>query len=146
MAEHSTTPVDNDDLLPRLTTDPSQNTKTPLFEANHADRYQRQRLITQIQGRTRHSLVCYVSGSRCAIDEDDTMPFVDLLHRIPRDQELDLLLHTGGGSIDAAEKLMHMLRRHVGAAKSSDRSSRLCQECRNPHGARCGQCGNERHV
>ena len=44
------------------------------------------------------------------------MPFVDLLHNVPRDQKLDLLLHTAGGSTDTAEKLIRMLRRRVGAA------------------------------
>lgn len=92
----------------------SRNAKTPLFEASHADRYQRRDLIRDIQEQTGRALVCYVSGSRCKIDEDDTMPFVDLLHRTPSGSDLDLLLHTRGGSIDAAEKLMGMLKRHVG--------------------------------
>ncbi|MCY4496869.1 MAG: hypothetical protein OXC14_06235 [Rhodospirillaceae bacterium] len=90
------------------------NAKTPLFEANHADRYQRRDLIRDIQEQTGRTLVCYVSGSRCRIDENDTMPFVDLLHRAPANHDVDLLLHTRGGSVDAAEKLMGMLRRHVG--------------------------------
>ena len=92
-------------------------TKTPLFQANHADRYQRQSLIKRIQDRIERSLICYVSGSRCFIDEGDTMPFVDLLHNVPPNRGLDLLLHTGGGSIDTAEKLMGMMRRHVGPAE-----------------------------
>ena len=45
------------------------------------------------------------------------MPFVDLLHKVPPNQALDLLLHTGGGSIDVAEKLIGILRRHAGEAK-----------------------------
>ena len=88
--------------------------KTPLYEANHADRYQRQTLIKQIQDHTESSLICYVSGIECVVDENDTMPFVDLLHRVPANRDLDLLLHTTGGSIDAAEKLMGMMRSHVG--------------------------------
>ena len=96
---------------------PPQNSKTPLFEANHADRYQRRALIREIQQRTGRSLVCYVSGSRCRIDRNDTMPFVDLLHRVPQDGDVDLLLHTGGGSIDAAEKLMWMMKKHVDSAE-----------------------------
>ena len=96
---------------------PERATKTPLFEANHADRYQRRALIDEIQGDSQRLLVCYVAGNRCRIDESDTMPFVDLLHAAPRGRNLDLLLHTAGGSVDAAEKLMEMLRRHVGDAK-----------------------------
>ena len=93
------------------------DTRTPLFQANSAARYQRQEIIRQIQARTGHPLICYVSGSRRSVDEDDTMPFVDLLHNVPPGQGLDLLLHTGGGSIDAAEKLIRMLRSKVGEAE-----------------------------
>ena len=94
-----------------------QMRKTPLFQANSADRYQRQTMIKQIQERTERSLICCVSGRDCVIDENDTMPFVDLLHNVSAGHNLDLLLHTTGGSIDAAEKLMGMMRRHVGTAE-----------------------------
>ena len=102
-------PVNSDSSSPTTT-------KTPLFAANHSDRYQRQTLITQIQDRHKRLLICYVSGGRCIVDEHDTKPFVDLLHKVPPDRDLDLMLHTTGGSIDAAEKLMGMLRKHVGPA------------------------------
>ena len=92
-------------------------TKTPFFKANHSKRYQRQTLIKGIQERTKRILICYVSGSECAIDRDDTVPFVDLLHNVPQGRPVDLLLHTGGGDTDVAEKLMEMLRGHVGAAE-----------------------------
>jgi hypothetical protein len=91
-------------------------TKTPLFQAIHADRYQRQALIKTIQKRTENRLICYVSGNACAIDRDDTVPFVDLLHNVNPGESLDLLLHTGGGDIDAAEKLISMIRTKVGDA------------------------------
>ena len=107
-------PVNSGDLAPDPDVRAPHATKTPLFEANHAARYQRQTLISELQSKTTRSLICYVSGSQCLIDENDTMPFVDLLHRVPRDRDLDLLLHTAGGSIDVAEKLMWMLKRHVG--------------------------------
>ena len=93
-----------------------QSTKTPLFQANSAQRYQRQMLIKQIQARTKPRLVCYVSGNDCVIDADDTMPFVDLLHNVPPNEDVDLLLHTSGGSIDTAEKLVRMVRNKVGTA------------------------------
>lgn len=92
-------------------------TKTPLFQAIHAERYQRQAIIEQIQRRTGRRLICYVSGGNCAIDRDDTVPFVDLLHNVPPGENLDLLLHTGGGDIDAAEKLISMVRNRVGTAE-----------------------------
>lgn len=89
-------------------------TKTPFFQAIHAQRYQRQALIKNIQKRSGRQLICYVSGARCAIERGDTLPFVDLLHNVPPNVDLDLLLHTGGGDIDAAEKLISMVRRKVG--------------------------------
>ena len=91
-------------------------TKTPLFAANNAYRYQRQTLIRQIQDRTKRSLICYVSGSNCMIDASDTAPFVDLLHNVVPNSNLDLLLHTNGGTVDAAEKIMLMIRSHVDMA------------------------------
>lgn len=93
-----------------------QAVKTPLFEANHSDRYQRQALIRQIQESTKRVLLCFVSGEERGIDPDDTLPFVDLLHKVPSERDLDLLLHTTGGSVDAAEKLMGLMRRKVGTA------------------------------
>ena len=112
-----TTPANNSDPSSDPEGGSSKATKTPLFEANHADRYQRQTLINQIQDSTKRSLICYVSGIRCVIDVNDTMPFVDLLHKVPRDHDIDLLLHTTGGNVDVAEKLMGMMRSHVGEAK-----------------------------
>ena len=111
------TPASGGAASPDSETGSPRATKTPLYAANHASRQQRQTLIRQIRDRTGRFLICYVSGIRCVIDENDTMPFVDLLHRIPTNRDLDLLLHTTGGSIDAAEKLMGMMRRHVDSAK-----------------------------
>ena len=45
------------------------------------------------------------------------MPFVDLLHNVQKGESVELLLHTGGGSIDAAEKLIRMVRSKVGEAE-----------------------------
>ena len=95
---------------------PSGN-RTPLFQANNAARYQRQEIIKQIEARTGRRLICYVSGSKCMVDEDDTMPFVDLLHNARPGEGMELLLHTPGGSIDAAEKLIRMVRSKVGEAE-----------------------------
>ena len=90
--------------------------KTPLFEAYNAPRYQRQELIRQIQQSTQSRLICYVAGHRSSIDQDDIMPFVDLMHNVPAGEDIELLLHTTGGSADAAEKLMLMVRTKVGQA------------------------------
>ena len=113
-------PVDLDDRSPD-NADPISTTatatKTPLFQAANAARYQRQALIKQIQDRTDRLLLCYVSGNECVLDRDDTVPFVDLLHNVPVHRPVDLLLHTLGGSIDVAEKLVVMMRAHVGNAE-----------------------------
>ena len=72
--------------------------RTPLFEANSAARYQRQTSIKQIQAHTGRRLICYVSGSECMISENDTMPFVDLLHHVQPGERVELLLHTTGAA------------------------------------------------
>lgn len=88
--------------------------RTPLYRASNSPRYQRQDIIKRIQGRTERHLICYVSGSGGRIDWDDTVPFVDLLYNIPVGSCVDLLLHTLGGNLDAAEKLVRLVRRQVG--------------------------------
>ena len=108
-----TTPPNSRDISPDPESGSSQATKTPLFQANSANRYQRQTIINQIQTRTERQLICYVSGTQCQIDMDDTMPFVDLLHNVPSGIDVDLLLHTVGGSVDAAEKMIWMVRKMI---------------------------------
>ena len=90
--------------------------RTPLFRAYNEGRYQRQELIKRIQDRTQRRLICYVSGStlQCMIQADDTLPFVDLLHNVREGESLELLLHTIGGSVDVAEKLMRLARSSIG--------------------------------
>lgn len=90
--------------------------KTPVYQAMHAARYQRQSLIRSIQEQTGTRLLCYVSG-KAPVTRDDTLGIVELLHNVPRDTNIDLLLHTTGGDIDAAEKSMSLLRRAVGEGK-----------------------------
>ncbi len=94
---------------------PAYDTRTPFFKASHIERYQRQDVIRQIQDRTGTCLICYVAGSRpeCMINQNDTVPFVDLLHNIKHGDNVDLLLHTIGGSVDAAEKLIRLVRSKV---------------------------------
>ena len=94
-----------------------QSSRTPLYRAMSDDRYHRQTLIKRIQKMTGRSLICYVSGSDCMIDHNDIVPFVDLLHNLQKDKDVDFLLHTTGGRVDAAEKLIELLKDVVGAAK-----------------------------
>jgi Serine dehydrogenase proteinase len=83
--------------------------KTPMFTAMNAARYQRQALIRDIE-TTQPKLLCYVAGNRAPVDRSDTLGFVDMLHNITPGEPIDLLLHTPGGDVDAAEKLITLLR------------------------------------
>jgi ATP-dependent protease ClpP protease subunit len=88
--------------------------KTPLFTANHAARYQRQLLIRELQSEVDRLLLCFVGGERAEIDRNDTAGFVDLLHNVHADDHVDLMLHSVGGDVDAAEKLIRLVRSKVG--------------------------------
>jgi len=99
--------------VPNVPPPPARPTKTPFFEAVNASRYQRQTAIRDIQDLTGRRLICYVSGRNTSIQREDTVGFMDLLHNVQPSSDVDLLLHTGGGDIDAAEKLISMVRRKV---------------------------------
>jgi|ERR1035437_1604057 ATP-dependent protease ClpP protease subunit len=91
--------------------------KTPMFSAIHASRYHRQGLIKDIQLKYGRRTVSYISGSAASINRDDIVFFVDLLHNIVPNSDLDLILHTGGGDVDAAEKLISLVRTRVGTGR-----------------------------
>jgi hypothetical protein len=89
--------------------------KTPMFTATNAGRYQRQALMKEIESKQMDAdLICYVSGDRREIERDDTLGFVDLLHNVPAAKNIDLLLHTGGGDVDTAQKLIEMVHARLG--------------------------------
>ena len=88
--------------------------KTPFFTAASALRYHRQSLIQGIEEQTKRKLLCYLCGSGTEIKRDDTIGFVDLLHNIPEGSKIDLILHTGGGDVDAAEKLIKLVQDKIG--------------------------------
>ncbi|HEX5493989.1 MAG TPA: hypothetical protein VFX70_05360 [Mycobacteriales bacterium] len=114
MAEQTSDSVDEEadglraGVLDEVVPPPS---KTPLFQAINSARYQRQALIRDIQETMGTKLICYVAGIAAPVDREDVVCFVDLLHNISHGQSIDLLLQTGGGDIDAAEKLMAMVRK-----------------------------------
>ncbi len=87
--------------------------KTPLFSASNAGRYQRQELIGAIEDRTGRTTLCFIGGTEAQICRDDTVGFVDLLHNLRAGDHIDLMLHTIGGDIDEAEKLIRLLRARV---------------------------------
>lgn len=91
--------------------------KTPLFTANHAARYQRQDLVREIErARPDATLLCFVGGERAEIQRNDTAGFVDLLYNVREGENVDLMLHSIGGDIDVAEKLIRLVRYKVGEA------------------------------
>jgi ATP-dependent protease ClpP protease subunit len=92
-------------------------TKTPMYEAMNASRYHRQSLIKAIEQREGRTLICYVSGRSANIDRDDIVGFVEMLHNIPPESSIDLLLHTRGGDVDAAEKMMTLVQATAGAGQ-----------------------------
>jgi ATP-dependent protease ClpP protease subunit len=92
--------------------------KTPFFQAVNSPRYSRQSIIREIQTLTGgNKLICYVAGQGAPVHREDVVCLVDLLHNIPANHNVDLLLHTGGGDIDAAEKIITMIRKRVGSAR-----------------------------
>jgi ATP-dependent protease ClpP protease subunit len=98
-------------------TQPTAPTKTPMYEAINAPRYHRQMLIRAIEEECGPRLICYVSGKRATIDRDDTAGFMEMLHNIRPEENVDLLLHTRGGDVDAAEKLMALVQATVGSGQ-----------------------------
>jgi hypothetical protein len=87
--------------------------QTPFFRASHLARYRRQELIKAIQAETERKLICYVADPAAAITRDDVLPLMDLLHTIEPRSHVDLLLHTSGGDIDAAVKIVGILRQRL---------------------------------
>jgi ClpP class serine protease len=89
-------------------------TKTPMYAAMNAGRYHRQELIKQINAAEHTNLICYVSSLETEIDRDDVIGFVEMLHNIPENSPIDLLLNTGGGDVDACEKLVKLILAKAG--------------------------------
>lgn len=87
--------------------------QTPLFHALEQPRYSRQALIRAIEGRTGRRLIAYVAGAATSISSFDIPPFVDILHDVEPGSDLDLLLHTPGGDVDQAERIVLLCRKRV---------------------------------
>lgn len=84
--------------------------QTPYFHAIERDRYSRQAQIRTIEEATGRRLICYVSTPWGEITRDIVPVFGDLLDDLQKGDDLDLLLNTAGGDIDAAEKIVMMCR------------------------------------
>jgi hypothetical protein len=88
--------------------------QSPLYHALERPRYTRQALIREIEQQTDTRLICYVSGVAGSITEHDIPPLVDLLDDVRSGDDLDLLLHTPGGDVDQAERIVVLCRKRVG--------------------------------
>jgi hypothetical protein len=85
-----------------------------MYRAQNGERYVRQGQIKDIQRTSNSHLLCYVAGNMAQITRDDVIGVVEMLHNVPRGDSIDLLINTGGGDINAAEKMVSMLRAAVG--------------------------------
>ncbi len=83
---------------------------TPMYLAKNVSRYSRQELICEIEDTTKRTLLCYVAGETAAITPEDIRGFGDLLYNVSFGEKIDLLIHTIGGDIDSAEKIIKMLQ------------------------------------
>lgn len=90
--------------------------QSPLYHAIDQARYTRQEQVRTIEARTGRRLICYVAGPEAGISEYDVPPFVDLLHDVETGQGLDLLLHTMGGDVDQAERIVLLCRKATAGA------------------------------
>ena len=72
-------------------------------------RYRRRKLVRAIEAETGRKLLSYVSCGR-AIDEADAFDLVRLLETVVPEARITLLLDSPGGDVDAAEKVIHVLR------------------------------------
>lgn len=91
--------------------------KTPFFQASNTIRYQRQAIIKHIEYEFGRQLISYVGGIDTSIDRDDPVKIVDLLHNVRSDEDLDFILQTPGGDINAAHKIMNQIRSCVGSGR-----------------------------
>lgn len=89
------------------------SSKSPFWEAFHARRYWRQEQIRNIEAKTGRRLLAYVANVNsqgAGLGQSDITPFQDLIADCSTGCDIDLLIQTPGGDIDAAEKIVYMLR------------------------------------
>jgi len=70
--------------------------------------------IRQLDQREQTSLICYTCGPDTEMERNDLLSIVELLKPIPKGSPVDLLLHCGGGDVDACEKMVSYIHSHVG--------------------------------
>lgn len=88
--------------------------QSPLYRAVNLARYRRQELIKAIEAHTGRRLITYVADLSAAMTREDAVPLMDLLHKVETGTNIDFLIHTPGGDVDAADKIVRILRKRVG--------------------------------
>lgn len=89
-----------------------------LNAANTAQDVVRREYLMQLHKHTGRNVIAYYSGflskpgvMHTDITDDDKNGFMMAVHGLDRSKGLDLFLHTPGGSIAAAESIVHYLRK-----------------------------------
>lgn len=97
--------------FPRTPDNPKQSAQ---YWVKEKDRYLRQLLIGDIEASTGRPLVVYFSQLNQTINEQDPDDLAEVLSGIEAD-DIDLMLQTPGGSVDACEKIITVLRKRCKA-------------------------------
>ena len=92
--------------FPRSGKLPSQSSK---YWAKEKDRYLRQLLISDIEEETGRELVVYFARLDQPIIETDSDDLSEIFEGV-ESKDVDILLHTPGGRVDAVEKIVTVLR------------------------------------
>lgn len=94
--------------------------RIPAGAASPADAVRR-RYLSALAGHTGRNVIAYYSGwlskpplQGITIGDDDKNAFMSTVYRMDRSKGLDLILHTPGGEIAAAESLVDYLRKMFG--------------------------------
>lgn len=81
----------------------------------------RRKYLLQLNSKTGRNGIAYYSGflskpgiAQSAITDEDKNGFMMAVHGLQRDQGLDLILHTPGGSIAATQSLVNYLHKMFG--------------------------------
>lgn len=93
---------------PRRATAQNVRTRFRLLDVATFSRHRRRKLMRAIEAETGRKLLCYVSGGY--INFFDTFHLARLIETMEPGTPITLLLDSPGGDIDAAEKMVHLLR------------------------------------
>ncbi len=99
-------------VFPRTQDLPTQSSK---YWAKEKDRYIRQLLISDIQEETGRPLLVYYSRLTEMITHTDSEDISEVFEGLDGgdDKNIDLLIHTPGGGVDAVEKFITVLRQRT---------------------------------